>query len=151
MAGNGLIKATSDAIFIDSNVVPDRPPQAVLQNAITASVASSSIILNTNFVDSDKLMYINFYFSEVTQLDSTELRSFRIFANNQSFSKPIVPTYANVTELYATNFTVSSKTTLSLVPTPDSTLAPLINAMEIFYISDVMTKGTDSNDGTYQF
>ncbi|KAM7522259.1 hypothetical protein LguiA_012161 [Lonicera macranthoides] len=145
VAGNGLIKATSDAIFIDNNAVPDRPPQAVLQNAITASVASSSITLNLNFVDSDKLVYINFYFSEVTQLDSTELRSFRILVNNQP-SKPIVPIYANVTELNASNFTLSSNTTFSLVPTPDSTLPPLINAMEIFYISDVMTKGTDSND-----
>ncbi|KAE9461184.1 hypothetical protein C3L33_06925, partial [Rhododendron williamsianum] len=80
------------------------------------------------------------YFSEVTELDSTQKRSFEVFENNQSFSEPIV------TELYASNITAYPNTSFRLVATPDSTLPPLINAMEVFRIGGPLTNGTDAND-----
>lgn len=87
------------------------------------------------------------YFSEVTELDSTQKRSFEVFENNQSLSEPIVPPFGNVTELYASNITAYPNTSFRLVATPDSTLPPLINAMEVFLIHGPLTNGTDANDG----
>lgn len=91
-------------------------------------------------------VYINTYFSEMSQLDSTAKRSFSIFADNQKISDPIVPPYQDAVE-YTFIGTANSSTTISLVATSDSTLPPLINAMEIFQVGDALTDGTNSNDG----
>ncbi|XP_057482966.1 putative leucine-rich repeat receptor-like protein kinase At2g19210 [Actinidia eriantha] len=143
--GSSLIKVTTDALLISVDQA-DYPPQAVLQNAITTSTPSQSIIFGTDFPTAQVPIYMTMYFSEVTELDSTQKRSFRVYRNNESFSDPILPPYANFTELYVSNFTSASNSTFSLMATADSTLPPLINAMELFYISDRLTDGTNSND-----
>ncbi|CAK9169563.1 unnamed protein product [Ilex paraguariensis] len=145
VAGNGLIQVTSDAMFINVNV-EDSPPQQVLQNAITTSNTSEYIVLGAGSPPVAVPAYLNMYFSEVTQLDQTQKRSFKVFKGNESFSDPIIPPYGNVSEMSASNFTVTANTTFFLVPTPDSTLPPLINAIELFYISGVLTNGTNSKD-----
>jgi hypothetical protein len=47
------------------------------------------------------------------------------------------------------NYTAASKTSFSLVSTLDSTLPPLINAMEVFSVSDPLVVGTNSKDGMH--
>ncbi|CAI9297895.1 unnamed protein product [Lactuca saligna] len=47
---------------------------------------------------------------------------------------------------YLYNYTVDSITDISLIATTDSDLPPIINAIETFNISGVLTDGTDSND-----
>ncbi|KAG8371404.1 hypothetical protein BUALT_Bualt13G0084200 [Buddleja alternifolia] len=94
----------------------------------------------------ETLGYINWYFSEVTRLRPNQLRSFRIFKDNESFSEPILPLYENCTQTYVFGVNASSGTTFSLVPTNDSTLPPLINAMEVFEIGNELTNGTDTKD-----
>ncbi|ESR37961.1 hypothetical protein CICLE_v10030050mg [Citrus x clementina] len=143
--GSGLNMVTSDALFIDVNV-EDEPPQAVMQNAITASTASQSIALGTNFPTEKVPIYITMYFSEVTELDSTQKRAFQFRINNKPDSDTIVPPYGKVTELYVSNMSASSNTSFSLVATADSTLPPLINAMEVFTVSDQLADGTNSKD-----
>ncbi|XP_034687623.1 probable LRR receptor-like serine/threonine-protein kinase At1g05700 [Vitis riparia] len=146
VAVNGLIAVTSDALVIDSTAAKDVPPQAVLQNAITTLSTSESIIIGTNLPAVKVLIYINAYFSEVTTLDSTQKRSLEINLDDKPVSNPIVPPYQKVLEVTITNLTASSNNNLSLVATSDSTLPPLINALEIFSISNELTDGTDSND-----
>ncbi|XP_027063275.1 uncharacterized protein At1g24485-like [Coffea arabica] len=143
--GNGLISVASDAILVNAEG-GDNPPEQVLRNAVTTSNVSEFIQLGTGFPPVEVPVYINMYFSEVTQLDSTQKRSFRVFKNNQSSSDPILPPYGNFSEIYFSNITVSSNTTFYLESTAGSTLPPLINAMEVFFISDALTDGTNSND-----
>ncbi|KAJ6876933.1 hypothetical protein NC651_029833 [Populus alba x Populus x berolinensis] len=142
---SGITSVASDAIFIDVVNAPDNPPQAVLQNAITISSTSDSISLKPGFPDQEVSVYMNLYFSEVTQLDTTQKRSFKAYIDNKPISDPIIPPYGEVTEWFI-NFTASSNTSFSLVANPDSTLPPLVNAMEVFYISDRLGDGTNSKD-----
>lgn len=128
--GNGLISVSNDAINIDTTQV-DHPPQ-VLQNTISTINSSNFITLNMKFLPFEVPIYMNMYFSEVTQLDSNQTRSFRILKDIEPFSDPILPPYGNFTQLFVSNLTVTPNTTFSLVPTPDSTLPPLINALELF-------------------
>ncbi|CAA0811927.1 Leucine-rich repeat transmembrane protein kinase protein [Striga hermonthica] len=144
--GTGLTSVASDAIFID-NSVPDNPPSAVLQNAVTTTTPSGEIQLPTALPPGQTPIYLNMYFSEVTQLDTTQRRSFQVLMDTEPLmDQPILPPYGSCRELYASNLTVSSNATFSLVPTKDSTLPPLINAMEVFSIGDVLTDGTDTKD-----
>ncbi|XP_057781673.1 probable LRR receptor-like serine/threonine-protein kinase At5g59680 [Salvia miltiorrhiza] len=92
-------------------------------------------------------VYINWYFSELTQLGAGQNRSFSIFKDNKSYYGPISPPYGDCVELVVRDIVVSSNTTFSLVPTNVSTLPPLINAMEIFRIADdMLTNGTNKKD-----
>ncbi|XP_009787248.1 uncharacterized protein At1g24485-like [Nicotiana tabacum] len=145
LPGNGLISISNDAINIDTTQV-DHPPQQVLQNAISTINSSNFITLNMKFLPFEVPIYMNMYFSEMTQLDSNQTRSFRILKDIEPFSDPILPPYENFTQLFVSNLTVTPNTTFSLVPTPDSTLPPLINALELFTISDALTDGTNSQD-----
>ena len=122
----------------------------MLQNAITTSSTSESITIGTNLPAVEVPIYINAYFSEVTTLDSTQKRYLEINLDDNPVSNPIIPPYQEVLEVTITNLTASSNNNLSLVATSDSTLPPLINALEIFSISNELTDGTDSNDGWYQ-
>ncbi|XP_057953788.1 probable LRR receptor-like serine/threonine-protein kinase At1g05700 [Malania oleifera] len=141
----GLVSVASDLPRIDINV-EDNPPQAVLQNAITTTSASTSIRLGTNLPPIKVPIYMTFYFAEVAQLDSTRNRSFTFNIDDQPISKPIIPSYGSVAEKYLTNVTASSNTTFSLVATADSTLPPLINALEVYTVSDALADGTNPKD-----
>ncbi|PON97310.1 Cupredoxin, partial [Trema orientale] len=146
ISDNGLIRLTSDAPKIQVNLT-DNPPEAVLRHAVTTSSTSDPLILDTQITSSvDAPIYINMYFSEVTQLDSNQTRSFVFTINGEVASKPIIPPYGDVLQLYLTNTTASEKTTFALVATKDSTLPPLINAMEVFYVAGPLTDGTYSKD-----
>ncbi|KAJ6974454.1 LRR receptor-like serine/threonine-protein kinase [Populus alba x Populus x berolinensis] len=72
-------------------------------------------------------------------------RSFMIYIDNNPKSEPVIPPYGKVTEMLI-NYTASSNTSFSLVSTLDSTLPPLINAMEVFSVSDPLVVGTNSKD-----
>ncbi|KAG8371403.1 hypothetical protein BUALT_Bualt13G0084100 [Buddleja alternifolia] len=119
---NGLLRVSSDAFFSSVTILNDIPPPAVLKHAVTAISPNSSIQLPMGLPSFETLGYINWYFSEVTRLRPNQLRSFRIFKDNESFSEPILPLYENCTQTYVFGVNASSGTTFSLVPTNDSTL-----------------------------
>lgn len=147
--GNASIRVSSDALFSKLTSAQDRPPPAVLKNAITATRTNERIHLLMELPSYEEInVYINLYFSEVTRLQPKQNRSFRIFKDNKSISDPIVPPYGDCVEMGVKETMASSKTTFSLVPTNVSTLPPLINAMEIFQIGDSpLTGGTNKKDG----
>lgn len=91
-------------------------------------------------------IYINLYFSEVALLNATERRSFQVYVNNKTYSDPIIPPYQSTYEAYITNVTAASINYLALVPTPDSTLPPLINAFEVYTVTE-LADGTYNKDG----
>ncbi|KAF5796019.1 putative Malectin-like domain, leucine-rich repeat domain superfamily [Helianthus annuus] len=142
-----LVHLTSDASIINVKV-PDNPPQAVLKNAVATQNTSQFINLGFNVVDDPFRYpaYINWYFSEVRELNSSELRSFRIFKDNLPFSLPIVPRFGEVVEYFISNLSLTTETNFSLNPLDDSTLPPLINAAELFSIRDALSNGTNNND-----
>ncbi|XP_051134471.1 probable LRR receptor-like serine/threonine-protein kinase At1g05700 [Andrographis paniculata] len=145
-AGEGLTTVSSNISFTGISGIADNPPPAVLQNAITATNRSTTIRLFLPLPSAQIPVYINFYFSEVSRLSPNDTRSFRIFKDNISFSQPIVPIYENFTKLYVSNLLVSSNTTFYLVPSNDSTLAPLINGLELFLVGPELSSGTNTRD-----
>lgn len=145
-----MIPVTSEAIFSDMVVKKvDQPPPAVLKHAVTAITPNSTIQLYMGLPPYSVSLYFNVYFSEVAQLKPNETRSLRIYENdNAPVTEPILPPYENCSEFYGINNNVSSATyNFSLVPTKDSTLPPLINAMEVFFVGPVLTNGTNNTDG----
>ncbi|KAI3772411.1 hypothetical protein L6452_03597 [Arctium lappa] len=144
LSGPGAV--TNKAILFNTSI-SDNPPSGILANAIVGASTTSSLIFAT-VQPSNDILYINMYFSEV--LDTTETRLFRVYESSTSENRPLTatisPAFGGVNERILTNYTTNSAMNLSLIATADSDLPPLINAIEAFNISDVLTDGTDSND-----
>ncbi|KAG9453807.1 hypothetical protein H6P81_006711 [Aristolochia fimbriata] len=119
---NGIKTLTTDSLFFSPNV-SNKPPSSLLRSAITASKPSDSITLFPDLPTATVPAYASMYFSEMSELDSTQKRSFVV-----------------IDDLRA-----SEKTSIALVPTPDSTLPPIISAVKVYAIRP-LTNGTDSRD-----
>lgn len=136
--------ARSNTSSIDLNTVPDKPPRAVMDNAMTTSNSSARSMRLPPFPNmptSPNPMYINMYFTEVVDKfnSSGERRSFDIYIDDKPVQsiKPVMPVYGNVTELSIyDNILAMENTTFTFVSTSNSTLPPLISAVEVFMILD---------------
>ncbi|KAF6160057.1 hypothetical protein GIB67_021943, partial [Kingdonia uniflora] len=141
-----LNEVQSDTSLVKVDV-EDHPPKSVLQTGIESSSLSSYITLASYLLHGKSPFYINAYFSEVSKLNSLQKRSFFMYIDNEATtSTPIIPPYTGVLEMTKTDVTASSSTEINLEATDDSTLPPLINALEIFVIGDKLTDGTNAKD-----
>ncbi|XP_065043482.1 uncharacterized protein At1g24485-like isoform X2 [Musa acuminata AAA Group] len=143
---NGLTALASDTSFIVPDSM-DKPPALVLQTAVAPTQPSSLSILLTYRPTSTLTIFMNMYFSEMSELESTQMRSFEIYVDGVNVSAPVSPPYQNFIEL-SFNMPANSNTAIELRPTADSTLPPIISAMEVFLVSAALSNGTNADDGT---
>lgn len=141
-----LSEVKGEVSDIDINTAEDHPPEAALQNAVVSSGTNSYIQLINRLPAKALPVYIATYFSEL-QESALGKRSFQMYIDNKPFSSPIVPPVGSVKEVYITNMTASADTLFTLQATDTSTLPPILNALEVYTISDALTAGTDSRDG----
>ncbi|XP_026432449.1 probable LRR receptor-like serine/threonine-protein kinase At5g59680 [Papaver somniferum] len=143
------VRSNSPSIKVD---VEDKPPKAVLRTTLLPLNSSHDIFYSPTRNHQFRL-HFNAYFSEVIKLNSTQKRSFDIVVNNKqdnSFiasKNPVIPPYGRTLEVHILNVTIfNSSFSINLLRTNDSTLPPLINALEEFIIGDKLAQGTNSND-----
>ncbi|XP_024927212.3 uncharacterized protein At1g24485 [Ziziphus jujuba] len=146
--GLGSEEVRNEALSIDVSPAPDSPPVAALRNATTANNTMEYIRLVTNLPEDFEVpVYITAYFSEVIDsMRPTDKRSFQICIDDQPYSKPIIPPFGSVAQVSIYNVTASYNTSFTVVATSDSTLPPLINAFEVYSVSDPLTPGTHFKD-----
>ncbi|KAI4347332.1 hypothetical protein L6164_008149 [Bauhinia variegata] len=141
----------SEAVSIDLSKAEDRPPPAVLQDAIVGTIwgmfARTIIYLRIeDLPDKSIPVYITAYFSDVAQLNATDKRSIDIYIDDVLYSRQINIPFGSVSVSYITNTTANSNTSISIRGSADSTLPPLINAYEVYSISNALTDGTNGDD-----
>ncbi|XP_077212867.1 putative LRR receptor-like serine/threonine-protein kinase At1g05700 [Tasmannia lanceolata] len=131
-----------------SNSLDDDPPFTVVQTAIEAPSPSDSIILTFN-LDQPQIKqskYITLYFTEVKDLGFDENRTFYVYMDGENYNLTVSPRYEMYDEISGnTNPNVGSFN-LTLAPTQNSTLPPIISAMELFTVSEDLVEGTMDDD-----
>ncbi|KAI3940680.1 hypothetical protein MKW98_029999 [Papaver atlanticum] len=147
-----LIRVRSNSPSINVNV-EDKPPEAVLRTTLTSNIKTSEGMSYRRTRNLTVPIHLNAYFSEVIKLNSTQKRSFDIIVNNNLDNSiilpkgPVVPPYGGTLKVHIRNMTTfNSSLFIVLKRTNDSTLPPLINALEEFIIGDKLAQGTNSND-----
>ncbi|WJX67101.1 hypothetical protein P8452_51595 [Trifolium repens] len=140
-----LSEVKSEESSFDISTAEDHPPQASLQNAIVSSSTSQYIQFINRLPTEEHPVYINAYFSEVME-SAFGKRSIQMNIDGKPFLSPIVPPLGSVKEVYITNITASANTTFILQASDSSTFPPILNALEVFQISDAFNAGTDSRD-----
>lgn len=134
-------------------------PSAVLQTA-AVPVNSSALELYWDSADAGATspnaaaaappqFFAVLHFSELQLLPANAARQFNIFLNGKLwYGLPFTPEYLYSDAVYGTNPTAGYRRyNVSINATANSTLPPLLNALEVFYAMRVADLATDAADG----
>jgi hypothetical protein len=125
-----------------------KPPAIVMSTAATPVNVSAPLQLYWNADNVNDQYYLYLHFNEVEKLAVTEIREFNVIVNRQLFARSMIPMYGNVTTLYnPTPFTGTAKHFISLSKTGNSTLPPILNAIEIYKVTGFSQSETQQDDG----
>ncbi|KAF6996953.1 hypothetical protein CFC21_013225 [Triticum aestivum] len=135
---------------VDSDYDDFEVPTAVMQTALTPLNASMKLELTWDPVpqphDLSPGYFIIMHFSELQLLPSNALRQFDININGVRLSDDIRLFYLGVGVIYNENPYRDGNYNISINATANSTLPPILNALELFSIMSTTNFGTDSRD-----
>ncbi|KAJ4890476.1 putative receptor-like protein kinase [Raphanus sativus] len=123
-------------------------PQNVLKTAAIPANPTARFNITEELDFPDDEIYLYLHFSEVQSLQINESREFDIFWNGQQFDKTISPNYLKTTTIKSTT-PVTCKggvCNLELIRTKNSTIPPLLNAIELYSVVKFDQLETDEND-----
>ncbi|KAJ0235412.1 Uncharacterized protein HA466_0265950 [Hirschfeldia incana] len=133
---------TSAATSINITGADNRPPEIILRTAWSREDMS---FYDISLPFTGVTFYIVLYFSEPLTLASDQKRSFDVtYDKKQVGPSVIVPPFGAVTQSSLRAVATTSAPYLTFKATPDSTLDPLINALELYVISNSAGNGTNS-------
>lgn len=125
-------------------------PQLAMKTALIPTNASQTLNLGWTLNDITAQSYIYMHFAEIQNLQANEIREFDITYNGGlrwfSFFRP---EKLSLTTMFNPRAVSSSngKFNFSFAMTGNSTLPPLINALEIYKVLDFLQLETDQNEG----
>ncbi|KAE8685710.1 Detected protein of unknown function [Hibiscus syriacus] len=139
----GLESVTANFTSIDVTSVND-PPDSAIITAVEAQSSSDTIHLSFSFGNISHLDHVEMYFTEPF-LQTSETRSFKVLLN-KSYVNTTNPEYQKCVSIGANSLSVGTLN-VQLVPTSDSTLSPIISAIEVYTVSEpLVTATTSQND-----
>ena len=95
--------------------------------------------------------YVYMYFAELKLLKDDQLREFKISYNNEEWlATPLTPKYLSTTNYYSIRASLGGYA-FSLNATDNSTLPPILNAIEVYMVKEFLESDADHNDGKYNF
>ena len=119
-----------------------------MSTAATPKTDSSPLNFNWDSETATSKYYIYMHFAEVVELKANQSRSFNITINGQLFYGHFVPEYLSTITLYRTSpLTITKKYEVSIFKTENSTLPPILNAVEIYSVKNLSQSETDQQDG----
>ncbi|BAU02966.1 hypothetical protein LR48_Vigan10g004600 [Vigna angularis] len=124
--------STSTAINVNDDGF--RPPFEVISTAARPKNGSDTLELSWTPDDPSLKFYVYLYFAEVEQLEKTQLRKFNISWNGSPLFDSIVPRHLFATTLSNSKSLVANEHRISIRKTEDSTLPPILNAVEIYVV-----------------
>ncbi|XP_024022548.1 LRR receptor-like serine/threonine-protein kinase IOS1 isoform X1 [Morus notabilis] len=124
-----------------------QPPHVVMNNAAMPANKSAPFRLIFELLDPSTKYYLYMHFAELQQLKPNESRAFNINVNGRFLYGPLVPTYLLLTTVYsASPITGEVNYTFTLDKLENSTLPPIVNAIEIYALVGVSQLETDQDD-----
>lgn len=118
-----------------------------MRTASTPINASASMDFSWESPDTSTEYYVYLHFAELQQLKANQSRTFNITLNGDYWFGPFVPEYLSTITVFSPSSLTGGNYSFSLVQTEDSTLPPILNAMEIYSLIDLSQPETDGDDG----
>ncbi|XP_027925064.1 probable LRR receptor-like serine/threonine-protein kinase At4g29180 [Vigna unguiculata] len=124
--------STSEPINVNGDGF--RPPFEVIRTAARPKNGTDTLELSWTPDDPSWKFYVYLYFAEVEQLEKNQLRKFNISWNGSPLFDSIVPRHLFATTLSNSKSLVANEHRISIRKTEDSTLPPILNAVEIYVV-----------------
>ncbi|KAA8540318.1 hypothetical protein F0562_024763 [Nyssa sinensis] len=122
-------------------------PSIVMSTAMIMKNTSEPLCFYKNDVNLTDKYYIYLHFAELQELQTNQSRIFNINLNGKLwYDEPIVPNYLSTNTIYSTSAATGPEFQLCLVRTNNSTLPPIINALEVFTVKQLLNLQTDDGD-----
>ena len=87
------------------------------------------------------------HIAEIRVLKANESRVFNISLNGELWGGPYIPKYLHTTTVYSPSALKGGKFEFVLYKIEQSTLPPLINAIEVYKVVELLQSQTDQQDG----
>ena len=121
-----------------------------MRTAAIPKTNSSPLVFNWDSETATSEYYIYMHFAEVVELKANQYRSFNITLNGQYWYGPVVPKNLSTTTVFSTKaMRIAKQYEVSIIKTENSTLPPIINALEIYSIKNLLQSETDQQDGMF--
>nr|CAN65001.1 hypothetical protein VITISV_023487 [Vitis vinifera] len=122
-------------------------PSIVMATAVKPLNTMEPLKFSWESTDPTSKFYIYLYFAEVEELQLNESREFNIFLNGNLWHGPLTPESFEATAIYRISSSISEKFEFSIYKTNSSTLPPIINALEVYLVKQLLQSQTDQKDG----
>ncbi|XP_048423180.1 probable LRR receptor-like serine/threonine-protein kinase At4g29180 isoform X2 [Pyrus x bretschneideri] len=123
-----------------------RVPLEVIRTAATPQNASEPLNLYWNTTDMNARFYVFMYFAEVEKLEKNQSRKFKISWNGSPLFGPFTPRYLQADVISNSRALVGKDHEISLHKTEDSSLPPILNAVEVFQVMQLVESPTYGED-----
>ncbi|XP_060667997.1 LRR receptor-like serine/threonine-protein kinase IOS1 isoform X2 [Ziziphus jujuba] len=129
---------------VDSN---DFQPPSVVMNT-SATPLNSSAPLEFYWVPRDETTkyYTYMHYAELQLLQSNQSRAFDIYLNGDLWFQPRTPVYLRSDLVYMSSAASASNYNFSFVRLKNSTLPPILNALEVYTLIEFLQPETDQDD-----
>ncbi|KAG7572925.1 Malectin-like domain [Arabidopsis suecica] len=123
-------------------------PKTILQGAATPKNASAPLIITWEPIPTNAEVYLYMHFAEIQTLEANETRQFDVILKGNFNHSGFSPTKLKVFTLFTEEPMKcgSEGCHLQLVRTPNSTLPPLINALEAYSVIEFSQLETSLSD-----
>ena len=118
-----------------------------MRTAVTPANASAPLVISWEPKDETDEFYVYMHFTEIQELTTNQTRQFDIMRNGELWIPNFSPRYLFVDTLYVSGKEIK----YSLVRTGNSTLPPIISALEIYTVIDLQKPQTLQGDGIFHF
>ncbi|XP_022714524.1 LRR receptor-like serine/threonine-protein kinase IOS1 [Durio zibethinus] len=139
---------TSYTVTAGSNLY--QPPSLAMRTACIPVNSSQSLVFS---IDPSSVpnaeFYLYMHFAEVQQLQANESRKFNISYNGQFWFGPVIPFYLASTTVFTRSALTGGDYQFSIYRTADSTLPPILNAIEIYTVKSFVQYETIETEIMY--
>lgn len=126
-----------------------RLPSVVMRTAVKPMDVNDSLNFDFEIGDPTLQFYVYLHFAELEILQGNQHREFNVEINGEIWEKSVVPSYLRSTTEPSVQPVRGSKLRFSLYKTSNSTLPPILNAMEIYVMKDFLQEATNQEDGKF--
>lgn len=134
---------------IDTSDNGYRAPFEVIRSAAISINDSAPLEFSWKPDDSTSKFYVFLYFAELEKLEKKQLREFRVSWNGSPLIRSIIPRYLQADIVSNSKSLVANEHRISIYRTDDSTLPPILNAVEIYVVRELDSVPTFEQDGIY--
>ncbi|KAK9923510.1 hypothetical protein M0R45_031926 [Rubus argutus] len=124
-----------------------QPPSIVMKSAATPKSRTGSLDINVKdlFFEGNAKYHNYFHFAEVEKLPPNQSRLQYISKDGELFHDPFALSYLETTTIYW-RWSLTPNTTLSISKVDNSTLPPILNALEIYLEKEFSVSETNQGD-----